>query len=210
MIPQNPRIPFFFVFPQPLPNLPPPPARDIQSFEMVPLGPALGKSSGTTISPWIVTTAALEPFKVASSVSRRGTVLPHLDDPGHCTYSVQMQVEILAGTGQSATVTGACDLPSSMYWSARQMVAHLASSGSAMRTGDVLATGTISGVGAGRRGCLLEATEGGTEPIRLGDGSTRGFLEDGDVVRMTGVAGDSSSGVGWGECVGRLVAARPF
>lgn len=186
-------------------------ARDIQAFEMVPLGPALGKSSGTTISPWIVTADALEPFKVPSLVSRTLPVPPHLDDPDNRQYSVRMQVEILTGSGQStATVTGACDLPSSMYWTARQMAAHIASSGSALRTGDILATGTVSGAGAGARGCLLEATEGGTEPIRLRDGSMRRFLEDGDVVRMTGVAGDSSSGVGWGECVGRLAPARPF
>jgi len=175
---------------------------------MLPLGPALGKSSGTTISPWIVTVDALEPFKVPGVPARVVPIPTHLQDPDERNYSVRMQVEVL--TSSSTTVIGVCDLISSMYWTARQMAAHIASAGSAMRTGDILATGTVSGTGKGESGCLLEVTEGGIEPVSMSDGSTRGFLEDGDVVRMTAFAGDEGSGVGWGECVGRLIPARPF
>lgn len=173
---------------------------------MNPLGPLNGKNSGTSISPWIVTLDTLAPFRVPGP-PRVIPVPPHLDDPGNCNYSIRMQVEILAGP--SATTTGTSEVQS-MYWTTRQMAAHIVSAGSALRTGDLLATGTVSGPGKGAHGCLLEATEGGTEPIQLADGSARAYLEDGDVVRMTAVAGEPSAGIGWGECVGQLTPARPF
>lgn len=90
------------------------------------------------------------------------------------------------------------------------MIAHSVISGSPLRTGDLLATGTISGDISGSHGCLLEATDGGASPVKLNDGSQRKFLEDGDIVRITGFAGESSSGVGFGECSGRLVKSCPF
>jgi fumarylacetoacetase len=181
-------------------------ARDIQAFEMMPLGPCNGKNLGTTISPWVVTLDALEPFRVPAP-ARTAPVQHHLEDPGNNSYAVRMQVEILAGS--AATVTGISHVES-LYWNTRQMAAHIASAGSALRPGDILATGTVSGAETGSSGCLLEATQGGVAPIRLSDGSTRAFLEDGDVVRMTAVAGDSSLVVGWGECTGQLLPARPF
>lgn len=87
------------------------------------------------------------------------------------------------------------------------MVAHVTASGSPLRTGDLIATGTISGNVAGSHGCLLEATDGGESPLRLDDGSLRSFLQDGDIVRMTGFVGRPGSGVGFGECVAELVGA---
>lgn len=191
------------------------PARDIQSFEMIPLGPTNGKNMGTTISPWIVTLDALEPFRVQGQQqpSTNPTIPPHLQDPDHSTFAVRMQVEVLTGPSAAATatatVTGASRLES-LHWTPRQMAAHLVSAGSSLRTGDLLATGTVSGPEEMERGCMMELTEGGTVPFPMADGSTRTYLQDGDTVRMTARAGDDASGVGWGECVGQLLPARSF
>ena len=168
---------------------------------MNPLGPFNGKNFGTTISPWVVTPDALDAFK-AQGQKPVVDIPRHLQDPDRRTYAIRMQVEILAG--ETATVTGTSWVQT-MYWTPRQMLAHAASAGAALRTGDILATGTVSEEGAGGKGCLLELSEGGSRPFRLDDGSERAFLQDGDVVRMTAVAGEDESGVGFGECVGRLV-----
>ncbi|ERS97069.1 fumarylacetoacetase [Sporothrix schenckii ATCC 58251] len=178
-------------------------ARDIQGFEMVPLGPCNGKNAGTTISPWIVTLDALAPYVVQAAPTTTATVQPWLADPTRTTYDVQMQVAVQGTTVGTANVA-------SLYWSLRQMLAHIVSAGAPLRTGDLLATGTVSEAGAGHHGCLLESTEGGTQPVALGDGTKRAFLQDGDVVRMTAVAGGADSGVGWGACTGQLVAAREW
>lgn len=172
---------------------------------MMPLGPFNGKSVGTSISPWIVTTDALEPFKTTGQP--QSPVPAYLADPERTTYNIQMQAEILTKT--SATLVGSCAVQE-LYWTMRQMVAHAVSSGSSLRSGDVMATGTVSGPADGALGCLLEVTKGGSEPVTLKDGSTRAFLEDGDVVRMTAAAGGETSGVGFGECVGKLVPSRPY
>lgn len=179
---------------------------------MIPLGPLNGKSMGTTISPWIVTLDALEPFRVQGRRPDATAAIPaHLEDPERSTFAVELQVEVLAGqSAAAATITGASRLDESLHWTPRQMAAHAASAGSALRTGDLLATGTVSGPGAAERGCLLELTEGGAVPFALADGSARTYLQDGDTVRMTARAGDDGSGVGWGECVGQLLPARPF
>ncbi len=168
---------------------------------MTPLGPFNGKNFGTTISPWVVTLDALDAFQTQGQ--KPVVDIPRLlQDPACKTYTVRMQVEIVAG--DTATVTGTSWVQS-MYWSPRQMLAHAASAGAALRTGDILATGTVSCEGDGGKGCLLELTEGGAKPFTLRDGSERAFIRDGDVVRMTAVAGGDESGVGFGECVGRLV-----
>ncbi|KAI8715260.1 Fumarylacetoacetase [Fusarium sp. LHS14.1] len=179
-------------------------ARDIQGFEMNPLGPFNGKSLGTSISPWIVTLEALERFKTGASPQQESLV-SYLRSSKPSTYSITMEVEIL--NDSTATKTGVCPV-SSLYWSPPQLLAHAVSSGSALRTGDILATGTVSGSTDRSRGCLLETTEGGTKPLTLSDGSRRTYLEDGDVVRITAVAGEASSGVGFGECIGRLTPSR--
>lgn len=173
---------------------------------MKPLGPLNGKNSGTTISPWVVTKEALENFTTPGP-PRKVPIPRYLQDPENTTYRVRVQTEIISGG--KATVVGAADVQS-MYWTARQMLAHTASAGAALRTGDVLATGTVSGAVEGSRGCLLEATEGGKVPVALDDGTERRYLEDGDVVRLSGIAGDNDSGVGFGECVGKLVPGRPL
>jgi fumarylacetoacetase len=94
-----------------------------------------------------------------------------------------------------------------LHWSGRQMCAHLASTGADLQTGDILGTGTVSGPTDGSVGCLLEVTKGGKEPILLNDGSRRVYLQDGDVIRMTALAGATGSGVGFGECIGELKPA---
>jgi fumarylacetoacetase len=94
-----------------------------------------------------------------------------------------------------------------LHWSGRQMCAHLASTGADLQTGDILGTGTVSGPTDGSVGCLLEVTKGGKEPILLNDGSKRVYLQDGDVIRMTALAGAPGSGVGFGECIGELKPA---
>ncbi|KAI6767463.1 hypothetical protein HG530_005472 [Fusarium avenaceum] len=178
-------------------------ARDIQGFEMSPLGPFNGKSLGTSISPWIITLDALEPFRVRSPPQQTLSAT-YLQHPNPSTYSITMKVEVLANS--SATTLGVCPVEA-LYWTPQQMVAHSVSSGSALRTGDIMATGTVSGPDEASRGCILETTEGGTKPVTLSDGSKRGYLEDGDVVRITASVGEES-GVGFGECIGQLTPAR--
>lgn len=173
---------------------------------MSPLGPLNGKNFGTSLSPWIVTLGALEPFRTKGP-PREIPVTPYLEDPENATYSVRVQVEI--ESGGISTVIGRSDVEG-MYWTARQMLAHAVSAGGALSTGDIMATGTVSGTGQGTHGCLLETTEGGRVPVKLGDETERRYLEDRDVVRMTGLAGPDGSGVGFGECVGKLLPARPF
>ncbi|KAL2214377.1 hypothetical protein CC79DRAFT_1346226 [Sarocladium strictum] len=185
-------------------------ARDIQGFEMTPLGPLNGKNFGTTISPWVITPEALSPFKTTGPEHTlpETSIPPYLQDPQRQTHDITMQVEITTLDSDSKSTVVCRSKLQSLYWSVRQMIAHVASAGSALRTGDVMATGTVTGDGEGAMGCLLEVTDGGRKPLLLQDGSERRFLEDGDVVRITAVAGGEGDGVGFGECVGRLVARR--
>ncbi|WKT48602.1 Fumarylacetoacetase, N-terminal domain superfamily [Fusarium oxysporum f. sp. vasinfectum] len=163
-------------------------ARDIQGFEMFPLGPFNGKSLGTSISPWIITLDALEPFRTKAQ-EQKAISASYLQHPNPSTFSITLKVEVLANN--ASTTLGSVR-------------------GSALRTGDLLATGTVSGSEETSRGCMLESTEGGSKPVTLSDGLKRGFLEDGDVVRITGSVGGDGSGVGFGECIGQLTPARPY
>lgn len=186
---------------------------------MVPLGPLNGKAFGTSISPWIVTTDALAPFR-ASAPEPQASLADHLQEEKEGNYDIVMDVEILhkpATTTAEFSVTtdgGRCvshiatGPARELFWSHRQMVAHLTSSGCDLRTGDLLGTGTVSGSVDGSHGCLLETTKGGKERVKLSDGTERVYLVDGDVVRMTAVLGDEQSGVGFGECIGEILPAR--
>ncbi|KAF1816412.1 fumarylacetoacetate hydrolase family protein [Eremomyces bilateralis CBS 781.70] len=186
-------------------------ARDIQAHEMTGLGPNNGKSFGTSISPWIITLEALEPFKMALDSPQR-TVPSYLDDPHSCTYTVDLTVEILHGSDHASSTTVCTTALQTLYWTFRHILAHQAVGGSGLRTGDVVACGTVSGAADSQRGCLMEATRGGKQPLTLTDGSTRVYLEDGDVVRLTGAASSTKgvAGVGFGECIGQLCPARPW
>ncbi|KAI1260495.1 fumarylacetoacetase [Xylariaceae sp. FL1019] len=177
-------------------------ARDIQSFEMMPLGPMNGKSFGTSISPWVVTLEALEPFRCAGA-PRDVPVTAFLQDTEEKpNYDIKLEAEIVSN-GQ---VTKLCKANVSwMYWTFRDLVAQQTVNGCNVNTGDVLATGTVSGKGDDEHGCLLEATKGGKVGFTLSDGQKRVYLEDGDTLRLTGCAGD---GVGFGDCSGVVVSAR--
>jgi fumarylacetoacetase len=171
---------------------------------MIPLGPFNGKNFATTISPWVVTLDALEPHKVPAP-TREKPVAGYLRSTPDETFSIRLKVDI---RGARSPYTTVCESNMrTMYWTFPQMLAHHTLGGCSLNTGDILASGTVSGSGSGENGCLLEATWGGSKPITLADGTTRGFLEDGDEVRFTAAAG---VGVGFGDCVGRIQAAKPF
>jgi fumarylacetoacetase len=168
---------------------------------MNPLGPFNGKNFGTSISPWVVVPDALEPFRVPAP-ARDQAVAAYLDDPDTTIYDIELQAEILAGG--SSTVLCRANLKS-MYWNFRHMIAHHTISGCDLKTGDLIASGTVSGPGDLEHGCLLESSLGGKKALKMEDGSTRTYLEDGDVVSFTGKPGViGKSGVGFGQCVGEV------
>ena len=168
-------------------------ARDIQAFETVPLGPFLGKSFATSISPWITPLAALEDARTTSV--QDPVPLPHLRE-AVVPHGLDLQLEVsLNGTVLSRPRFG------DMYWSYAQMLAHLTSNGAGVGTGDVFASGTVSGDRPDQRGCLLELTWNGSTPLTLDDGSTRTWLQDGDEVTISAAHGS----VTLGEVTGRIV-----
>ena len=179
-------------------------ARDVQTWEYQPLGPFLAKSFATTVSPWIVTAEALAPFRVAQPPRPSGdpTPLPYLmsaADQQKGAFDIALEVLLAPGGGaaQRLSASNATDL----YWTAAQFVAHHTSGGCNLNPGDLLGSGTISGVTHEGCGSLLELTRGGAEPIRLGDGGVRRFLEDGDEVIFRGVCRrEGFAPIGFGEC----------
>ena len=179
-------------------------ARDIQAWEYQPLGPFQAKATATSISPWIVTKAALEPFRTATP-ARDVPLLDHLKDTGPMLYDIQLSIS-LAPSGQAPTViaqTNAAEL----YYSPAQQLAHHSSSGCPMNVGDLLGSGTISGPGKHERGSLLELSWGGKEPILLSSGEHRTFLEDGDRLTLTGAAKGAGYQIGFGDCTGTVIPA---
>lgn len=191
-------------------------ARDIQAWEYQPLGPFLAKNFATTVSPWVVTLDALAPFRVPAAPRPTGDPepLPYLRDAsGQRGSGFDISLEVLLA---SAQMRDAAEPPmrvsigsfTSMYWSFAQLVTHHASGGCNMRTGDLLASGTVSGEGKASRGCLLERTWRGTEPLTLPTGELRRFLEDGDEVILRGwCERDGYRRIGFGECRGVIVGA---
>jgi fumarylacetoacetase len=177
-------------------------ARDIQAWEYVPLGPFLGKSFATSVSPWVVPLDALDAARVAPT-PRDPPLLPYLrdvDDRG-----LDLQLEVALGGHVVSRPPFA-----TMYWTAAQQLAHLTVNGASIRPGDVFASGTVSGPEKDQRGSLLELSWGGQEPITLADGSTRTFLEDGDEVVITATApGPAGTRIGFGEVRGRVLPAHP-
>ena len=175
-------------------------ARDIQALEMNPLGPLNGKNAGTTLSPWIITTDALSAFRVASP-PRTQSVVPYLADSGQASLNIKLEVKVSPpGTDISEGKVFCKSNSAWMYWTLGQCLAHQAVGGCGLRTGDLLATGTVSGEGAEEHGCLLEH-------MRVGEKPPRGYLEDGETVTLSGYCGD---GVGFGECIATLSPAREF
>ncbi|MER8182275.1 fumarylacetoacetase [Kitasatospora sp. NPDC094015] len=175
-------------------------ARDIQAWEYVPLGPFLGKSFATSVSPWVVPLAALEHARVAPP-ARDVEPLAYLDDRAAEPWGLDLAMEVeLNGHPISRPPFAA------MYWTAAQQLAHLTVNGASLRTGDLYASGTVSGPEADSRGALIELTWNGENPVKLPDGTTRTFLEDGDEVTVTATApGPDGTRIGFGEVYGRIV-----
>ncbi|MFC3613700.1 fumarylacetoacetase [Lutimaribacter marinistellae] len=179
-------------------------ARDIQAWEYQPLGPFQAKATATSISPWIVTKAALEPFRT-DTPAREFELLDHLKDCGPMLYDIDLEVTI-APEGKPATTIARTNYDE-MYYSAAQQLAHHTSAGCPMNTGDLLGSGTISGAEKSQRGSLLELSWGGKEPITLDSGETRSFIEDGDTLSLKGAAKGDGYTIGFGDCVGTVLPA---
>ena len=194
-------------------------ARDIQGWEYQPLGPFLGKSFATSISPWVITMEALAPFRCAGAEREEGDPrpLPYLlrdEDRAQGGIDVGLSVSLvtprmraegagLAVLSRSSTRT--------LYWTPAQMLAHHTSNGCNLRPGDLIATGTVSGPDRSARGCLLELSWRGTDPLRLPNGEERSFLEDGDEVVFHGrCSRDGFVPIGLGECRGTVLPAVTF
>jgi fumarylacetoacetase len=190
-------------------------ARDIQTWEYQPLGPFLAKSFATTVSPWVVTFEALGPYRVPPAERPPGdpSPLPYLDsEVERSRGGVEVSVEVYLLTSRMRdTRTPPLRLSrgrtSDLYWTFGQMLAHHTSNGCNLRPGDLFASGTISGPAKDSRGCLLELTWRGSEPLALPAGETRKFLEDGDEVIMRGYCERAGAArIGFGECRGMIVA----
>jgi len=183
-------------------------ARDIQAWEYQPLGPFLAKSFATSISPWIVTLDALEPFRV-DEPHRTPEPLPYLRAGRPWAYDVELELLL-----QSAQMRerGMPPAPISrtnlrgMYWTVAQQLAHATSNGASIRAGDLFGTGTISGAAPESAGSLLELTHRGATPLTLPSGEQRAFLEDGDTIVIRGRAVNDHTRIGFGEVVGTIVA----
>ena len=191
-------------------------ARDIQAWEYQPLGPFLAKNFASTISPWVVTLEALEPFRQPLAPRAEGDPepLPYLTsdaDRAHGGFGITVETWLRTAQMREAgdpavrlTQGQATDL----YWSMAQLLVHHASSGCNLRPGDLLGSGTISGAAKESRGCLLELTWRGAEPLTLPNGETRRFLEDGDELEITAFAErEGAARIGFGRCVGTIMPA---
>lgn len=191
-------------------------ARDIQQWEYQPLGPFLAKSFQTSMSPWVVTLEALEPYRVPARPRRGGepVPLPYLDDPQDQRrggIDLELEVWLSSADMRSRGVAGmrvSTSRFADMYWTPAQLVAHHTSNGCNLRPGDLLASGTVSGEARDARGCLLELTWRGTDPLTLPNGETRRFLEDGDEVIMRAHARrEGAARIGLGDCRGVVVSS---
>lgn len=191
-------------------------ARDIQSWESVPLGPFLAKNFATTLSPWIVTMDALAPFRVARErPADDPQPLPYLSSPQAREYgAIDIQLEVSLETARQRS-DGAPPVRLSrtsfrhQYWTVAQMVTHHTAGGCNLRSGDLLGSGTISGPSLREAGALIELTGAGRTPIQLPNGEARSFLEDGDVVAMTGwCERPGYARIGFGDCRGEIISAK--
>jgi fumarylacetoacetase len=189
-------------------------ARDIQSWEYQPLGPFLAKNFATTISPWVVPLEALEPFRMPAPERPEGDPqpLPYLNSVQECAQggiNLTLEAWILTQKMREAGLEPLRLCKSNLrdvYWTLGQMLTHHTSGGCNLRPGDLLATGTVSGASPDARGCLLEQTQRGAQPVQLPDGETRKFLENGDEVILRGYCErEGFVRIGLGECRGRIV-----
>ena len=177
-------------------------ARDIQAWEYQPLGPFLSKSFGTSISPWIVSPEALEPFKTTPP-ERDFQLLPHFEDDKAFVFDIDLTVTLIEDGGMETDIveTNAKEL----YYSPVQQIIHHASAGCGISTGDLMGSGTISGIEKGSFGCMLELSWGGREKIALSSGENRDFLLDNDTVVLNGTASAKKFKIGFSSCSGRII-----
>ena len=192
-------------------------ARDIQAWEYQPLGPFLAKSFLTSVSPWVVSPQALAQFRTAMPPRTHGDPqpLPYLDDPADresgalaVQIAVTLTTEKMRTAGLAPHVLSRGSADAAMYWSAAQIIAHHSSNGCNLQPGDLIGTGTLSTDGTSGLGSLLEISEGGKAPIALPTGESRSFLDDGDEITLKAWCEDDGAvRIGFGECVGRVVAA---
>ena len=191
-------------------------ARDIQAWEYQPLGPFLAKNFATTVSPWIVTAEAVEPYRVPAFKRPDGDPAPlgylmteENERSGGIDATLEVHLSSAKMRQQGIAPMRLSKAPFSlMYWTMAQLVAHHASNGCNLRTGDLIASGTVSGPAPDSLGCLLELTKRGANPVTLPTGETRKFLEDGDEVIMRGQLGsDAGQAIGFGECRGVILPA---
>jgi fumarylacetoacetase len=180
-------------------------ARDLQRWEYVPLGPFLAKNFGTSISPWVVPMAALQPFRVAGP-KQDPPPLPYLSGGEDCAYDIALEVKLQTATMAEPHIISRANFKE-MYWSINQQVAHHTVTGCNLRPGDLLASGTLSGTGKNSYGSLLELTWAGKEPLELPNGERRSFLEDGDTVILTGYAQGNGYRIGLGDVRGTIFPA---
>jgi fumarylacetoacetase len=181
-------------------------ARDIQRWEYVPLGPFLGKSFATSITPWIVTLDALEPFRVSGPV-QDPPVLPYLQSHGNKNFDIVL--EVFLQPESEANPMRVCRTNfRGMYWNMNQQLAHLTSNGTNLRVGDLCASGTISGPKPDSFGSMLEICWNGTKPLTFPNGAVRRFLEDGDTVIMRAYAEREAIRVGFGELRTKILPAH--
>lgn len=194
-------------------------ARDIQAWEAQPLGPFLSKSFATTVSPWIVTLEALQPFrKPWVRAAGEPAPLPYLDGLGNRgagAIDVQLEVWLQTPAMRARGHGGDCIVRSNFadaaYWTMAQLVAHHTINGCLLQSGDLLGTGTLSGPERGQAGCLLEITEGGAQPLRLSNGEQRLFLLDGDRITLRGYCERPGyRRIGFGDCVASVLPAEPM
>ena len=180
-------------------------ARDIQAWEYQPLGPFQAKAFATTISPWVVTRAALEAFRCAAP-ERERPLLPYLQEPGPMLYDIELEVHMQPQGAARATTISRTNA-NALYYSAAQQLAHHAVSGCRMEVGDLLGSGTISGAEKGQYGSLLELSWSGKEPLVLDGGARRSFIEDGDTLTLSGWAQGDGYRIGFGACTGTILPA---
>jgi len=177
-------------------------ARDIQKWEYVPLGPFLSKNFASTISPWIITMDALEPFRTKGT-KQEPTPLPYLQQKGKHSFDINLEVAIAPENGDPTTVSRTNF--KYMYWTMSQQLAHHTSNGCRVNSGDMMGSGTISGSTPDSYGSMLELTWGGKNPIKLNDGSERKFINDGDTVILKGYSQNGQVRIGFGECSSKLL-----
>lgn len=180
-------------------------ARDIQKWEYVPLGPFLAKNFATSISPWIVTLDALEPFRVEGP-EQDPEPLPYLKEEGKTAYDIKLEASIQPKNSEE-TVVSRTNFKY-MYWSISQQLAHQTVNGCNVRSGDLYGSGTISGKEPGSYGSMLELTWKGTKPIKMKDGTERKFIENGDTVILRGHCENDQVRIGFGTCVGKIKKAK--